>query len=228
MTDRSVVNSNILFRVFRIYVGNSSGTCFTIEHNNSQFIITVKHLFKDIDYPDHIQIGLLQNHKIVYIDCDVNYCEGDIDIAVLKPNPTIVISRKTNIIFSLDGTQFGEEVYFVGYPFDYDLTLRNLPSSYNPIPFFKHAYISCFVNNELIALDGINNPGFSGSPVCRFENGKTIVFGIVSGYRFVRSTVYKEENGNETSTGDYVKENTGIVYAYSITKALELLKEKWS
>lgn len=220
-------NRGILVRVFRLYVGNDAGTCFTIEHNNEQFLVTAKHLFKKAGFPNDFIVSILKDHSIVNLTCEIACCIDPVDIAVLKPNPSVLISPISPVVFKLGGAKLGEEAGFLGYPFDFDPVLRILPTTVNPIPFFKHAYISCFLDEQTIALDGINNPGFSGSPAFRMDGGNTIIFGVISGYRYVPSVVYKEEGDKETNTGLYVKENTGIVYVYSIQKVLDLLEEKW-
>lgn len=223
----SQIKSDIILRVFRIYVGNNSGTCFTLEHNHKQFLITAKHLFENAAFPNNISIGILQNHQRVDIDCYSYYCDGNIDIAVLEPKNNLLVSKMTPVEFGVGGVTFGEEAFFLGYPLDYDATLMNLPSTANPIPFVKKCCVSCFLENDLIALDGINNPGFSGAPVFRVENKKTIVFGVIKGYRFNASTVYKIDGAQGIQTDMFIKENTGIVYAYSIKKAIDLLNEKY-
>jgi len=97
-----------------------------------------------------------------------------------------------------------------------------MPGDCHPIPFVKKACLSSIVFSiGLLLLDGNNNPGFSGGPVCfKFpENDTFKIAGVISGYRYNKTTVF---DNTDKETGMYVKENTGIVYAYDIKYALEI------
>ena len=223
----SKITSDILFRVFRIYVGDYSGTSFTMEHNGIQYLITAKHLFESVGFPNETIVGVLQNHKIINLSFTIEYCGDPVDIAILKPNPYLLLSKTTPAEFKIDGTTYGEEAFFVGYPLDYDITLMNMPKTFSPIPFVKRCLVSCFLEKDLIALDGINNPGFSGAPVFRVDGKKTIVIGVISGYRYNASYIYQSVESSEIKTLLYTKENTGIIYAYSIKPVVDFLNKKY-
>ena len=46
-----MVQSEIFGRVFRIVFGSNAGTTFTIEQDGTQFLVTAKHIFKDVQFP---------------------------------------------------------------------------------------------------------------------------------------------------------------------------------
>jgi hypothetical protein len=74
-------------------------------------------------------------------------------------------------------------------------------------------------------LDGHNNPGFSGGPVVYSQPGQLAavrVAGVISGYKFVWDRVYIENQETESA----VKYNTGIVIAYSIDYAVDLIRNR--
>ena len=84
-------------------------------------------------------------------------------------------------------------------------------------------------NEDCILLDGHNNPGFSGGPVvfCQNNHGNDFsVAGVVAGYRHAFEPVYKnkEPEENELPIG-YYRVNTGIVLAYDIKYALNLIRQ---
>ena len=73
-------------------------------------------------------------------------------------------------------------------------------------------------------LDGHNNPGFSGGPVvCHIadRNNELTVIGVVSGYR--ADSIPVLHKGKETEL--IYQYNTGLVIAYKINLALELINE---
>ena len=46
-----MVQSEIINRVFYIQVNGMSGTCFTIEQDGIQYLVTAKHIFENAGYP---------------------------------------------------------------------------------------------------------------------------------------------------------------------------------
>ncbi len=56
-----MISKKILKRVFNIRVKDSTGACFAIEYENKQYLITVKHLFEGIKYPNESIISILRN-----------------------------------------------------------------------------------------------------------------------------------------------------------------------
>lgn len=118
------------------------------------------------------------------------------------------------------GLALGQDVYFLGFPYQYDQLLSSIPGDSKPLPFVKKACLSTILtdNKSILLLDGHNNPGFSGGPVCFKEIGSgkkaMAIAGIVSGYRFDRQYVFDE---NDTQTKSYVKDNTGIIIVHAKT-----------
>ena len=76
---------------------------------------------------------------------------------------------------------------------------------------------------KYMLLDGHNNPGFSGGPVIFSPYGQlqdVRVAGVISGYKFAWDKVFIQD----TETDLAVKYNTGIIIAYSIEYAVELIR----
>ena len=93
--------------------------------------------------------------------------------------------------------------------------------------FVKKAILSGIIKEVQYAkfvLDGHNNPGFSGGPVIYYDKDyqENRVLGIISSYRTDSQNIVKADGkpiGGITSLG-----NAGIIYAYSIEYALDLIK----
>ena len=124
-----------------------------------------------------------------------------------------------------------------------------------PVAFIKQAVMSASTNDHgagVIFLDGQSNPGFSGAPVVYHDlvknDGPYKLLAVVSGFRFDRSRVLKpveisadavkpedrargrivSKNGHLyklTETEDLVDFNTGIIAAYGINRALDVIKK---
>ena len=235
-----MVPVNIFDRTFRIRTNTSEGTCFTVEVDNCQYIITARHLVEKIVDQSTVQImqdGQWKNLRVKL----VGHGKGDVDISVLTAE--YMISPTVSLSVSLDGILLGQDVYFFGFPYglanDFGGLNRKLPAA-----LVKKAIVSLIAKGgNPILLDGHNNPGFSGGPVVfdrkihRDPSGKPIlnlkssdnawsVAGVVAGYRHAREPVYQnEEQEQNRSPIGYYKSNTGIIVAYAINNALELIHQ---
>ena len=109
----------------------------------------------------------------------------------------------------------------------YDRHLKSFPNSKTPVPFVKKACFSGALDDghSCILLDGHNNKGFSGGPVCfkPVDSAKKTmsIAAVVSGYRFEKQKVFDK---NDQETESYIKSNTGIIVAYDIQEAIEIAK----
>lgn len=217
--------SEVLCRTLRISYNTSSGSAFTIEVNGIQYIITAKHLFKSDRYPATAQITILEQKKYMPYNVEIKYpSKSSIDIAVIKLIPYQLLTPTFENEFSSNGIIIGQDLYFLGFPYDYDDLLCDLPGETHPMPFIKKACLSSiiFPNGKLL-LDGHNNPGFSGGPVCFKPQGSKSynIAGVIASYRFDRQVVFDKD---ENETDMFVKENTGIINAYDIKYAVEIAR----
>ena len=225
-----MVTRDIISQVFRIVIGTSGGTAFTIEQNGAQFLITAKHLLEDLNYPANSTIKLLSNGAYQPYNVEIRYpTSTTIDIAVMKLNPYHQIAPFYDTPKTTNGLTIGQDVYFLGFPYDYDNLLQTIPLCNSPMPFVKKACMSSIIklNNDdiLLLLDGHNNHGFSGGPVCfgSSESQPMRIAAVISGYRHNRQPIV---DGNDNPLQYYWKENTGIINAYSIKHAIDVI-ENW-
>ncbi len=221
-----MVQAEVFCRVMRIQHENSLGTAFTIESHGKQFIVTAKHLFESNGFPSSSAISLLIGTSYQTFDVDIRYpAEQKADIAVMRLKKERLLTPVYDNINSSDGLIYGQDVYFVGFPYQYDSILGMFPGGNMPIPFVKKACLSAILKDGAgtILLDGHNNPGFSGGPVCYKTIGsaeKTMrILGVVSGYRFDSQPLF-DNSGNQTSF--FVRENTGIIIVSDIKHAVQI------
>ena len=216
-----MITSNVFHRTFRIRYGDGCGSCFTIDEDSRQYLVTARHVVAGIQQSDRVEI-FYQNQWHSF-DCKlVGEASGNIDITVLslpiQLSPTYIMPATTKDIV------FGQEVFFLSFPYnlfaDIGATNRDFP-----LPFVKRATLSSIVNDsseEVLYLDGHNNPGFSGGPVVFKPPGTQDfrVAGVVAGYRYENEPIYA---GN-TPTQLAYRYNTGIIVSYSIRYSVELIK----
>lgn len=223
-----MVTSDVICRVLRIVVGANSGSAFTMEHDKTQYLITAKHLFESMHYPTDATIQVRRSNYEKY-DVEIRYpSSGTVDIAVMRLKPYHMLTNAYDNENSSTGMTLGQDVYFLGFPYDYDQWVQQSPLSNTPVPFIKKACLSSVIKSNddiMLMLDGHNNPGFSGGPVCFQSNSnkKMSIAGVISGYRYSKQPVMDNKGIPQNL---YWKENTGIVVSYSIKHAVDVI-EQW-
>lgn len=219
----SVITSNILTRVFLIKYKNSTGTAFTIEVDDRQYLITAKHVVNGIGKTDTIEIfhdRKWENIPVTSMSCENN----EIDITILVP--PVQLSPSFELIPSMANLVIAQDVYFLGFPYMMFSEDKGLNRDF-PFPFVKKGICSSLGNwdgsKALIYIDGHNNPGFSGGPIV-FQDlytKKLKVAGVISGYRNHPDPVIDKG----LDTGLVAMSNSGIVVGYSIKPAIEAIKK---
>ena len=224
-----VPTANVLQRTFQFAFDGSSGTCFTVDHNKRQYIVTAKHIVEDITSSATIKI----RHDESWKDCQVNlvgHCgeivdivEEAVDISVLAAD--FQLSPTLPLPTNPDKISLGQDVYFLGFPYGLNTKVGKLNRDF-PIPFIKKAILSATYGKfDLMFLDGHNNPGFSGGPVIlsqtNNQSNSFSVAGVISGYKREMRPVFLA--GERTNLK--FKYNTGIIFAYGIDHAIHLINQ---
>jgi len=145
-----------------------------------------------------------------------------VDVSVIAP--PFSLSPPLELQASNEGITYGQDVFFLGFPYGLSGDIGGLNRNY-PLPLVKKAILSAFSSindSEVLLLDGHNNPGFSGGPVVFKKPGTKDfkVASIISSYHYQQYPIFSEENKTDL-TYQY---NTGIIISYSIQRAIELIE----
>ena len=176
-----MITTNVLQRTFRIKYGENTGTCFTIDVDDRQYIATARHVVDGIQGKDSVEISHEGFWKTLRTEIAwLSPSEQDIAILVLE----FQVSPTHPLEPTSAGMVLGQDVYFCGYP--YGLTVEAGPDINQgfPIPLVKKGILSGMSPNHFL-IDAINSPGFSGGPVV-FDAPQSNDFkaaGVISGYR---------------------------------------------
>ncbi len=219
-----MIPNNVIQRVFFVSYGSVNGTCFTVDVDGKQYIVSAKHIFSSVE--SRATVKIYHERQWKNIDANlVGHCRDDIDITILAAD--IQISPTHLLEATSAEMYYGQDVYFLGFPYGMYSDLGEINNDF-PLPFAKKAIVSnmTFQDNMLriIYLDGHNNPGFSGGPVVfqfppNSQNYR--VAGVISGYRYTDEPIF---DGNEPLPLAY-KYNTGIIISYSINHAIKVIKD---
>ena len=212
------VASNALLRVFEIRVGNITGTSFTIERHEKQYLVTARHIVGGLS-PKNAEVEIFQGSDWKKLKVDILLPKNpNVDIAVLKiPEP---LSITYEFVPDSKGVFFGQEVYFLGFP--HGLHTSALGTQ---IPFIKRATLSAQDRTDPAGtvwyFDGFNNPGFSAGPVVfqDMNDKKWKVAAVVKGY--VEETAKAHIGQQDVDTNILV--NSGILVGYDIQYALDAI-----
>jgi S1-C subfamily serine protease len=169
-----------------IQTGHGTGSSFTIEVDGRQYLITAKHVVAGLKPEDTIQIRKGEEWSSVKVK--VLRCDEPIDIAVLVPPVQLTVTFPLEP--TTDKVLFGQDAYFVGFPYGISMDGKQVNDSY-PIAFVKKGNFSAMVPEGIatvIFLDGHNNPGFSGGPIVYRDlnqSGPPISYaaGVISGFK---------------------------------------------
>ena len=208
-----MVPSNILQRTFHIACNGESGTAFTIDVDGRQYLVTARHLIKDLS-PDTSILVLRSGRWDPITFDDVWHSPTGADISLLSlssqlsPALPVLIGDSTSFFLS-------QQIYFLGFPYGLHMEAGQENDGY-PVAFVKTGIVSSFSSvsggSQLIYCDGHNNPGFSGGPIVTIgTNHEVTIIGVVSGYRFNEAPVLL----NGTNTGLVYQANTGLIIGYS-------------
>jgi len=215
---------NIIERIIFIKYNNNYGTAFTIEVDNIQYIITAKHIVEGIKQNDYI--SLFHNNQWKKIEVkNIKFKNPKVDAIVLVPN--IKVTPLTKLEFTSNNIVFGQDVYFLGFPFGLKAEVGSLNNNF-PMPFVKKGICSNIDNKNPeitgIWIDGYSNPGFSGAPIVfrDISTGNIKIAGVLIGYLPETIDVIDEKNGTES----HVKINSGLIYSINIDAIIKLIKEE--
>lgn len=210
-----MITANVFERVVKVVTKIDTGTGFTIDRADRQFLITAAHL--------------LPNHSVVAIDCEFRgqsvRVEGsplrtfspDADTAVIPLERPI--TQELPLPATSDGMVFGQAGYFLGFPLGLGFTIG--PGA--EFPLVKGCLISGQIigpepGRRVLLLDGSNNFGFSGGPVvlrAAEQPGREMqVVAVISGW-------WPEDVGQPE--GWKVRANSGIITATPIEAATEAI-----
>lgn len=219
-----MITSNVIHRAFHIRSGEKTGTCFTIDHEKKQYLITARHLATHIEKNKEAFLYHDKRWKKLPIHL-IGHCEGEVDISVFFIDDQI--SPSTPFEPTSVGLVYGQDAYFLGFPYGISGHIGSVNHGY-PLPFVKRAIVSCLhttdEGKQTIFLDGHNNPGFSGGPVIFKKRGEEDfkVAGVISGFQSVDEPIYTKE---DTPANLSYRNNTGIIISYGIGNAITKINE---
>lgn len=215
-----MITLNVIQRVFHLKYGQGTGTCFTVDYEGKQYLVTARHVISGLKDNDSIEIYFNGNWATTQVKVTGHHKTADVSVFTID---TLLAARKMEP--TTTGIIYGQDTFFLGFPYRLQDEKNGQINRNFPLPLVKKATLSCMTSDDTgkyFLLDGINNPGFSGGPVVFTEPNKIDfkVAAIISGYHSSEEPTY---NNNQV-TPISIRANTGIIVAYEIENAIDLIK----
>jgi hypothetical protein len=245
----ATVTNNVMFRTFMVK-GKGIGTIFSIDVDDREYWVTAKHIL--VGPKQHlgtveektITLGIMSQTESNKDWNDITFKVidpgNDVDIVVLAPESSLMGSNPVQTAkVGSEGTMFGGECEFLGFPFGAGWVTQYEKSEMLRIPFVKHCTVSGEITSpqRIWVLDGIINEGFSGGPVVVETGPQQHIIGVISGFRrepievVPLSDLTPPQPGKTAtpSSDSHPKEaalaNTGFIFAYDMTCAIDAIKK---
>jgi S1-C subfamily serine protease len=215
-----MITTNVFTRTFHIKYGQGTGTCFTIDVDGKQYFVTAKHVIENLKDDDVVELFFKGKWAKIKVKLTGHSSVSDVSVFTIDFHiPGFPLPA------NMGGITYGQDLYFLGFPFGIKSEVGSLNREF-PLPLVKKGIFSAMFFDQpgkYFLIDGHNNPGFSGGPVVfRETNSKDFkIAGIISAYRYEIENTYLNDN----PTPIQIRTNTGIVIAYTIDNASELIKK---
>jgi hypothetical protein len=217
--DHAMIISNIFHRVIHLAHGDHTATGTMLHVEGREYLATSRHFAQLVS--DSLEI--YHNDRWLSVRSTlIGHCsEADISVLAL---PIAIIAKELTVTMTTNGMLYGEDVYFLGFPFG--LSSKGVEATSNfPIPFVKRAIVSNFSDPEYGAdfwLDGYNNVGFSGGPIISTPLGdpsNCILRGFICSYH----THPEDIEGPSGGAPSIYNANSGLIIAAKVERALDLI-----
>jgi len=219
----------LLSRVFQLSYDGKAGTCFVVDLDERQYVVTARHLVPGIKTNDVVQI--LQTNGWTTLNVrPIVPADTNIDIVALAPDRLVVPHLEYSL--GMANVILGQDVFFLGFP--WGLGTQDNTGQIPKIAFMKKATLSAFDRigaAEIVYLDGHNNKGFSGGPVVYgnlTQGNRLYVCGVVSGYRtepaLKPAKSKSDANVVELQDVEGILANSGIIIVHDIKGIEEAIR----
>ena len=216
------VTANIYQRVVRLVTPTGDlGTAFTVDHGDSQYLVTAEHLIAD--QPETVTMTLRgDSWERRFNLARLDGVTGGADIAVFRLDEPITQQLPVNP--TLNAAVFTQDVYFLGFPYGLAFELAGTPF----LPFVKKGILSAAARHP-------GRPGASSISTAsttqdsRVGPSRSTLAGpkephICPAWCPATGSTSSRVRVGGAEIDAEVLENTGIVIAYDIKHAMDAIE----
>lgn len=218
-----MVTTNVFQRMFKIRVGDSQGSAFSIERQGRQYLVTARHVLGGVTQLNAIDVWYEEQWRSINLEI-VGIGDGLIDVVVLTAK--FQVSPTYPLCLNAAGLALSQPAYLLGFPFGQHSSGAEINRGL-PLPLVKSGIISSmqFGDIKQIYIDAYANEGFSGGSVVfqpqhGFDDPHELrVAGVISGCLEVQKQIW-DDTGNCLGA---TTENTGIAVAVDAQHVADLI-----
>ena len=242
--------AGVLTRMTIIQSNYGSGTAFSIDVDGREYWVTAKHILTGAKHPPYGTITVksaalrlldpgAEHERWIPVTFSILDAGKDIDIVVLAPPTPILPNPLPSVKATFGDVMLGADCEFLGFPSaPGGAWPARLPGGHSYwMPFVKHCFVSALPSGtNVLILDGVNNPGFSGGPVVYRTGPDQRIIGVISGIvtepaEVIPSLVAKapvppHKKAPAPPHKEKVDANSGFIVAYSIDAAIEAIHKE--
>ena len=216
--------AELLRQTFKVRTAAGTGTAFTIEVDDRQYIVTAQHVLGSSPVMLEMQVSNTVWKPVPVTIIDM--AGPPVDVAVLATDS--MLGSRSSVPVGIGTVGYGQEVRFLGYPYDFEFVA--VPEfRHAPLPLVKAGILSAIGEDGAgvfhLLVDAAVNHGFSGGPLVlprRSEDGSIDwhIAGVVTG-GYERRVPVKNESG---SVIGWTTVDIGILHAISIDAVRRMIK----
>lgn len=219
---KPLVGLNALSRTFHLKCGSRSGSCFAIDVDRRQYLVTATHLLKPLN--EGAVVDVLHGGKWKPLNVQVvGQGPAQVDVTVLALKFRIALPE-LGVVPSLNGLELGQDVFCLGFPrAEWREDAARAPRF--PTPFVNKVCVAAVPDGSsavrALYLAGRAGPGFSGGPVIfqGAEGGEARIAAVISRFEYDGEPIYLGTDQMHLSP----QHNPDIMVSYDIQHALDVI-----
>lgn len=221
-TPTPLVPLSALSRTFHVKCGGRSGSCFAVDVDGRQYLVTATHLLKALS--QGAVVDILHGGKWKPLNVHVvGQAPPQVDVTVLALKFRIALPE-LGVVPSLGGLELGRDVFCLGFP-RAEWKDRAAQTPRFPTPFVHKVSVAALPDGasavRALYLAGRAGPGFSGGPVI-FQGaggGETRIAAVLSAFDYDGEPVHLGTDQMHLSP----HHNQEIMVSYDIQHALDVI-----
>src|SRR5690554_3132819 len=127
-----MITQNVIQRVFHLMYGEGTGTCFTIDYEGKQYFVTAKHVVEGLKSNDIVKIYYRNEWAQTRVNVVGHHDVADVSVFSIE----ILISAYA-MEPSSNGLTYGQDTYFLGFPYRLQDEKNSQINRDFPIPLVK-------------------------------------------------------------------------------------------
>ena len=222
-----VLNNQDVEVAFHIKTWKGPGTSFVHQDERGFFFVSAGHLFEGVKPSEKVHLHRADQTWMEFEVLDLVHHPGGADVCCFALNISVDMPDRWKP--DAEPAAFpGDEFKFVGFPHGLE---GNYPGSHGfATGLVRTAFFSGVIEIDgvqVTLLDGLNNPGYSGSPVYGLtKDGTNFLCAVVTGFRNEREALgqlYRRDGDKIVEVeGHFIQRlNSGLIYAAGIAQISE-------